>query len=277
MTTDVLPTTAAGYKLIPLARLLEIKENQKKLPQLMKAPYPCAVSKASLRPTWPCIYDQGPIGSCTANAFCSCFKFVNRKKKFDPSRMYVYYKERLLECGGRPDQITDSGAWVADGRKWAHEHGVCAEYLWPYNVDKVNDAPPEFCDSDAYYHKCGASYAITSDTLNAVKTCICKGEPVMMAFGVYRSFTTEMPAGAIAPVPHPKAYQSYNDPQDPFEGGHEVVIIGYDDAKQLLTVANSWGEQWGDKGFFYMPYAFFTNNQLVYALDVLSAFSTELD
>ena len=39
-------------------------------------------------------------------------------------------------------------------------------------------------------------------------------------------------------------------------GGHAVCAVGYDDAKQCLIVRNSWGADWGDHGYFYMPYAF---------------------
>lgn len=266
--------SSSGHKLMPLSRMTAMKAMQLRKPQLMKSQFPCAVPKASLRANWPPIYDQGQIGSCTANALCSCFRFLNRKKKFEPSRLYTYYIERKYEANGGP--ISDSGAFVADGCELARKEGICAEYLYPYDVEKVNDDPPEHCKSDAYWHKSGASYAITTDMLNSVRSCICKGEPVMLAFGVYRSFSS-MPASAIAPIPNPKNYQSYNDTVDPFEGGHEVVIVGYDDCKQLLTIANSWGENWGEKGYFYMPYAFFNNHNLIYALDVMSAFETELD
>lgn len=52
-------------------------------------------------------------------------------------------------------------------------------------------------------------------------------------------------------------------------GGHEMVIVGYDDKavavdndgkshKGLLTLRNSWGEDVGDNGNYYMSYDFFT-------------------
>jgi len=39
-------------------------------------------------------------------------------------------------------------------------------------------------------------------------------------------------------------------------GGHAVLVVGYDDAKQLFTIRNSWGPGVQDHGHFYMPYAY---------------------
>jgi len=45
-------------------------------------------------------------------------------------------------------------------------------------------------------------------------------------------------------------------------GGHAVLAVGYDDTTQLFTFRNSWGAAVGDKGYFYMPYAYLTNSSL---------------
>ena len=45
-------------------------------------------------------------------------------------------------------------------------------------------------------------------------------------------------------------------------GGHAVVAVGYDDSKECFIVRNSWGTNWGDAGYFYMPYAYLTNPEL---------------
>lgn len=257
-------------KFIPLAKLKLMRAKQKTLPKLPKISKPCKVSNASLRAAWPPIYDQGEIGSCTANAFCACFKYVSSKKDFDPSRMYVYYHERLIELppGGT---MSDSGASVSDGRQWAHDNGVCCEHLWPYDVAQVNTAPSQAAETEATHHKIGESFAIVADAYNSVKSCICIAEPVMIAFGVYQSFMS-INGNGIMPVPNPVNYEDPNDPIDPFLGGHEVAIMGFNDATQQLMCANSWGAGWGDSGFFYMPYAVFNNAKIVYALDVLKPF-----
>lgn len=53
-------------------------------------------------------------------------------------------------------------------------------------------------------------------------------------------------------------------PGDKVRGGHAVTAVGFDDFKQVFIVRNSWGEGWGDKGYFYMPYEYITNPDLAH-------------
>src|SRR5690242_13868381 len=62
----------------------------------------------------PPVYDQGQLGSCTANAIAGAIQFDRRKQgvsDFTPSRLFIYYNERDLE--GTVD--SDSGAQIRDG------------------------------------------------------------------------------------------------------------------------------------------------------------------
>ena len=45
-------------------------------------------------------------------------------------------------------------------------------------------------------------------------------------------------------------------------GGHAVLATGYDDRRQHFIVMNSWSAAWGDKGYFYLPYAYATSDGL---------------
>jgi len=55
---------------------------------------------------------------------------------------------------------------------------------------------------------------------------------------------------------------------DTCDGGHAVVVVGYDNAKNggSWIMRNSWGAAWGDKGYFYLPYAYLTDHNL--AMDI---------
>ena len=45
-------------------------------------------------------------------------------------------------------------------------------------------------------------------------------------------------------------------------GGHAVLCVGYNDATSRFVIRNSWGMQWGQKGYFTMPYEYLTNANL---------------
>lgn len=51
---------------------------------------------------------------------------------------------------------------------------------------------------------------------------------------------------------------------DKQEGGHAMMTVGYDDAKKIgnekgaLLIRNSWGREWGENGYGWLPYAWVT-------------------
>jgi C1A family cysteine protease len=47
-----------------------------------------------------------------------------------------------------------------------------------------------------------------------------------------------------------------------FLGGHAVLCVGYDDHKHHFIMRNSWGDSWGDKGYFYLPYEYLLDHNL---------------
>jgi C1A family cysteine protease len=52
--------------------------------------------------------------------------------------------------------------------------------------------------------------------------------------------------------------------EDVYKGGHAVCAVGFDDVKSVFIVRNSWGDQWGDHGYFYLPYDYMLDKNLVY-------------
>lgn len=86
-----------------------------------------------LRPQCPPVYDQGRIGSCTANALAGAIQFDrlknNQSLDFVPSRLFIYYNERYIEH----DVPLDKGAQLRDGIKAVNKIGVCPESEWPYD------------------------------------------------------------------------------------------------------------------------------------------------
>src|SRR5947209_12808061 len=89
--------------------------------------------KVDLTPECPEVYDQGQIGSCTANAIGGTIEFDQMRQRlrdvFVPSRLFIYYNERAIEH----TVAEDSGAMIRDGIKSVAKQGACPEKIWPYD------------------------------------------------------------------------------------------------------------------------------------------------
>lgn len=215
------------------------------------------------------VYDQGNLGSCTANAFCAAYCILQNVKfttvKHQPSRLFLYFYERLIE---EPThniaKLTDSGADVINGVDYVKKNGICSEINWPYNIAKYNLMPPVKCNVDATTHKISNYHTLPlgPNLLSNIKIAINNSTPVLVAMAVYESFESDATA-KTGSVTMPK-------PTEACLGGHEMCIVGYTDDKKLFTVLNSWGAGWGSGGFCYIPYDYFTNHNLAFEFVVFN-------
>ena len=207
-----------------------------------------SIPVVDLRANCPVVYNQGNLGSCTANAIAGALEFEeNRQKKFPimPSRLFIYYNERVMENS----ISSDSGAQIRDGIKSVVHLGACSERLWPYIENKFANKPTVKCFKDALNFE-ALVYESLAGGLNDIRACLAAGFPVVFGFTVYASFES---IGKDGMMPVPKSNEKVL-------GGHAVLCVGYDDHKQVFTIRNSWGSSWGDKGYFYMPYEFMQSN-----------------
>jgi C1A family cysteine protease len=222
-------------------------------------------TKVDLRPKMPPVYDQGQLGSCTANAIAAAFEFdqlAQRQPDFMPSRLFIYYNERAIE--GTLD--SDSGAMIRDGIKSVAKVGVCDETTWPYDISQFTEKPPRAAYTEAKGHQ-ATVYRRVLGSLHQMQGCLASGYPFVFGFSVYESFEgPEVAATGQVPLP-PRT--------EKLIGGHAVLAVGYDDSIQSFIVRNSWGKSWGIKGYCTMPYAYLTDPQL--ARDFWAIYTVEPD
>lgn len=207
----------------------------------------------------PPVYDQGNLGSCTAQAIGGCLEYLNTKQrpdeKWTPSRLFIYYNERAIE--GSINQ--DAGAMIRDGIKCVNSQGVCKEIpTWPYDVNRFTEKPPDQAYIEAMFHQSLKYFRVTQDSAH-IETRISQEFPITCGILVYESFMSAGETGAV-PMPKKKFLGIFNG--DKLLGGHAIMIVGYNTNKQIFICRNSWGVNWGNFGYFTIPYDYILNNKL---------------
>jgi len=262
MSTPELPQRRVqGYGWVP--DLPDARDYLYSAPEPVLSELPRSVD---LRPQCPPVYDQGQLGSCTANAIGAAFEFDQLKQElpdFMPSRLFIYYNEREIE--GTID--TDSGAMIRDGMKSVSKLGVCSEDTWAYDIPRFTERPPDQAYAEALDHQ-ALVYRRVPNRLHQMQACLAQGYPFVFGFTVYDSFEgPEVAKTGEVPLP-PRG--------EAVLGGHAVLAVGYDDTCDIpaanpdeaptrgaLIIRNSWGPLWGHHGYGYLPYRYVSEQMAV--------------
>jgi C1A family cysteine protease len=190
------------------------------------------------------IKDQGEEGSCTGHAFSSAREWIARKYEKSSvvlSPQYLYVEELIADRSFPKDE----GAMPRTGCQVLAAKGCCEASLYPYIAGKLTKPTAEQ-EQNALKYKTGAYHRI--GTLDDVLNCLADPTPwpVLVGFTSYESFMSQVVADTgIMPTPKPGEQR---------QGGHEVLCLGYDLQGQLALIQNSWGDGWGQRGYFWMPF-----------------------
>lgn len=217
------------------------------------APRPVALPKTHILPQVLPVFDQLDIGSCTANMGCYLMAWLEHQQAQQEvtfSRLFLYAATRQIE--GTPI-AEDSGAEIRSVMKALAKSGTCLEKSWsydhPFSTEPGEAAKSEALDHQAlFYYRCG--------TLRALCASLVQGFPVGFGFSVPENMMSDEAAHTGAVL--------YPETGERFEGGHAVTAWGYDDDKVVgreqgaVLCLNSWSQDWGLGGYFWLPYRFFT-------------------
>jgi C1A family cysteine protease len=214
---------------------------------------PDAVTESeSLVAYFPEIDDQKQINSSPAHACVDLVQYFDRRalgRTVRLSKLFVYQAtQRLLGALG------NNGMDLRSTLKAIVSFGIPYEQHWPYDQEKINEEPAAFLYAFAdrfrsiQYIRLDGRNRTGQETLATVKSLLDAGFPSVFGFSVPASISRD------GDIPYRPTF-------DTIQGGQAVVAVGYDDqrlssTKGALQIRNSWGRDWGDEGYGWLPYAY---------------------
>jgi C1A family cysteine protease len=212
---------------------------------------PPAVS-VDLREYFVAVYDQLDLNASAAHACAGLVEYFEQRangRVLGPSRLFLYQNSlRLAGLQG------DCGADLRTSFKAMIRCGVPPEHYWPYEVERLAVQPDPFLYSFAepyasiHYVRIDGRQSSGTLTLQTVRSLLAAGFPVAFGFPVPSSLSDD------GNIPFRPTFDS-------ILGGQAVLAVGYDDrwlrgSRGALLVRNSWGTEWGQDGYGWLPYAY---------------------
>lgn len=199
------------------------------------------------RDLMPPVFQQLQTNSCTGQSVAGQIAGLQKLRGTGPvvipSALFIYWNTRDIE----DTELVDSGATLRNTFKAVSRWGYASEECWPFDEKKVLTQPSKPCYEEARPRRI-TTYARVAQRLDQLQAYLAARGTISFGMAVYPYFESEematsgilrMPAGNDAPL-----------------GGHAVLLVGYDNARKMFLVRNSWGKEWGLDGYFWMPYSY---------------------
>jgi fibronectin type 3 domain-containing protein len=198
--------------------------------------------QVDLSPKFPAPGYQGEQQSCVAWATGYAVKSYQENLKnnwglnsaettFSPSFIY-----------NQINNGQDSGSTIPDAMELVKSQGSATLKTMPYGA--YSQKPGAQARIEAAKYKAASYERLDGKNINALKVLLAAGQPIVVGMKTYENFMTY--SGGV-----------YKSTSGAYLGGHAMVLVGYDEAKQAFKIMNSWSDRWGEKGFAWYDYNLF--------------------
>jgi len=190
------------------------------------------------------IRDQGNCGSCWAFAATACLESQVLLSQNNPGFNLDLSEQILVSCSNAGNC---NGGYINNASDYIRDLGLPVETCFPYTA--TNNSCSNAClnwTNDSYHIPGWLWVTTTAPTVSALENAVATYGPLVTTMAVYSDFFYYV-SGV------------YTHVSGTYQGGHAILIVGYDDAGKYFIAKNSWGTGWGEAGFFRIAYSQLTN------------------
>lgn len=193
-------------------------------------------TKIDLRSNYDRVYNQGYQGSCGPHALTACLDILYERATGKPHR---FNKQSIYHNCHEFMGV------------WGDQYGVNGP-----SIQYVASNKGFICDEPSYNNQYIKGFKIEKVSLRGVgwnswKELLARGIPIYVAIRAGSVFMNK--DQSTLPWYEHRWGNDINKILD-FQYQHAVALVGYDDERGCWLFENSWGAEWGDGGFFGIPY-----------------------
>jgi len=154
------------------------------------------------------------------------------------------------------------GSHFSDNLERLKDVGISSWEDMPYNQYDCESLPSQEaienakCSKIISYKWLPLSYPLESIQLEDIKYYLNQNKPILIGIPIYNRFYS--PERYMEKIDGEYIYKKYNK-NEKSDGNHAIVIVGYDNHKNAFKIVNSWGTNWGNKGYLWIDYEVFKN------------------
>jgi len=214
------------------------------------------IGNIDLKPFCPNVGNQGQTGSCAAFATTYGAMTISHaiKNQINDSQ---FIQEMRFSPSFVYNQLIDTACEkplnIIDVVEFLKSNGSCPLNSMKFTEDcsltpntKLKELAKEF-----QIEMAARLFSSKTDNISKVeliKQYLSDSIPVIALIQVYDSFIDS----------EDKSVWSFDPSYDNYMGGgHAIVVTGFDESKGVFEIMNSWGKNWGNNGFIYIPYTSF--------------------